>query len=65
MVVTATDPGNLTDTITVMIYVTDVMDDEMTTPEMDLLERYGGDDGMIDVEEVRGCHRRPLPRHGR
>ena len=60
VVVKATDPGGLSDTIEVTINVTDV--DEVVPP---VVEMYAGDDGRIDLDELfeaiddllRRCHR--------
>ena len=47
VVVKATDPGGLSDTIEVTINVTDVVDEAPT-----VVERYAGDDGRIDLDEL-------------
>ena len=50
LTVVATDEGRLRGSLDVTVTVTDV--DDTGPPDTDLLERYGGDDGMIDEEEV-------------
>ena len=51
VVVKATDPDGLSDTIDVTINVTDV-DEEVPVTPTDPVERYAGEDGVIQIDEL-------------